>query len=60
MYSTVRLLYTPHHYVHLYYPCISVHPLSHVEDIPGGGDPECFEMDLEADIDSTYKCPWTL
>ena len=48
IYPRVCRIYTPHHSVHLGFPCITVHPPSLQEDVLGGWDQANLEMHLEA------------
>jgi len=50
--------YTPRHSFHLRYLCISIHPLSFLNDILGGRDWASLEMHLESEIEWTERCTW--
>jgi len=59
IYSGVCRIYTPHHSVHLRYPCISVQPPSLLEYVPRGRDWASWEMHLEEiEIEWTQRCTW--
>jgi len=58
IYPGVPRIYTPRRAFQLCYPCISVHPLSHLNDILGGRDRSSWEMHWEAVIEWVWRCTW--
>jgi len=63
IYSGVCQIYTPHHSVHLRYPCISIQPPSLLEDVLGGDDQASLEIHLETERWSEHRdalacCDW--
>jgi len=58
IYPGVSQTYTPRRSFHLRYPCISVHPLSLLNDILGVRDRSSLEMHWEAVIERVWRCTW--
>jgi len=53
--SGVCRIYTPHHSIHLRYPCISAHPPLHLQDALGGCDEASFQMHFEDVVVQTWR-----
>ena len=60
IYPRVSRIYTLRCSFHLCYPCISVHPLSLLNNLLGCRDWASLEMHLEAEMEWTQRCTWRL
>ena len=58
IYYGVCRIYTPHHSIHLCYPCISIHLPLLLDDVLGGRDPVCLEIHLKSGIERDWRCTW--